>query len=353
MQRKKLILGTSVFVAVTIMIFLVTAIATVDNRKVQKSEISKGFPAQEVSITQKETYRGWIINNMGYSYIYEDRGLLQFNGTSRTALRYAETLNSLNERLRADNSFSIIVPTQAEYMNIPVSVMAEDNFFCTSQKEAVFVSADAYKDIVSIDVTELFGEHADEYLYFRTDYNWTSLGAYYAYNAFCDSVGITAVPLSAYEKIEFADYLGWFYTATNNQVLLDNADTLVYYRTEVEYPCYITTTENGHKTYTLKYTGTNIDGADGYDIFIGKTRPIYQFETRATGGSLLVIGDSSAHAFLPFLMAHYGEITFLNPSTFTEESYLVPKTDTVLYIGYATNVYAPEYCKNIDKISLE
>ncbi len=36
-----------------------------------------------------------------------------------------------------------------------------------------------------VDVRQTLADHKDEYIYYRTDHHWTSLGAYYAYQQLC------------------------------------------------------------------------------------------------------------------------------------------------------------------------
>ncbi len=355
-MNKKIFLIASV-TALAVLILIIAISASLKTDKPENSLSSDDVSLTEVSEisspkTEAVSVRGWVINRMGYTYLYKDRALQQFNGTARTALRYAETINKITDKLDAYKTYSIVVPTQVEFMDIPVSVMKEDNFFFTSQSEAIFTTASATENIKDIDITDLLYAHSDEYLYFRTDPNWTALGAYYAYTAFCDTASLNEIPLESYEKVELKNYLGWFYTATESKMLLDNSDTIVYYRTEAEYPCYITVEENGHKTYTLKYYGTDISTEKGYDVFIGKEKPVCRFETRSKGGSLLIIGDSSVHAFLPFLMAHYSEIVFYNPNCFSDEdTYILPETDEVLFMSYATNANNAAYCDKLEGIT--
>ena len=45
--------------------------------------------------------------------------------------------------------------------------------------------------ILFIDVLPALTEHKGEYLYYRTDHHWTTLGAYYAYQQFCETLGLT------------------------------------------------------------------------------------------------------------------------------------------------------------------
>lgn len=353
MKRKTVIIELA-FTAAAIILFSAVAAAIYNNQP------KDSLPGQENSVESSSDtsvlentppFTGWIINRMGYSYIYLDRALQQFNGTSKTALLYADTLNSLKQQIEGQRFYSIIVPTQAEYLDIPADVVAQDNFYCTSQTDAIYTSNSALINILSVNITELLAAHSNEYLYFRTDYNWTADAAYYAYIAYCDAAKIKPVSIESYEAIYLDNYLGWFYTATESEILLDNADTIVYYRTEAEYPCYITAEENGRKTHSLKYYGTDISAEKGYGVFIGNEKAYIRFETRSEGGTLLIIGDSSVHAFLPFLMPHYSEITFYNPNCFDpEEEYVLPAADDVLFMSYATNANNASYCEKLEEL---
>ena len=355
MNRKTVLIISSASIAIAVLLFSLISLFTKneDNEiSMESSDYSTEVSETSTPIQETSSVHGWVINRMGYTYLYKDRGLQQFNGTTRTALRYADIINKITKKILADNSYSIIVPTQAEFTYIPSALRKADNFFCTSQSEAIFTTATATENIKDIDITDLINAHSDEYLYFRTDPNWTALGAYYGYTAFCKAANLNPIPLESYERIELKNFLGWFYTATESKMLLDNSDTIVYYRTEAKYPCYITVEDDGHKTYMLKYYGTDISAEKGYDVFIGKEKPVCRFETRSKGGSLLIIGDSSVHAFLPFLMPHYSEILFYNPSCFSNgDDYRLPEADAVLFMSYATNANNSAYCDKLEGIS--
>ena len=42
-----------------------------------------------------------------------------------------------------------------------------------------------------VDVRPTLTAHKSEYIYYRTDHHWTSLGAYYAYSQLCQTLGLT------------------------------------------------------------------------------------------------------------------------------------------------------------------
>ena len=350
-MNKKTLFTASLITALAIIFLILIGFAIFKN---QPEGTISGGQTEETSddsvLGEKAIERGWVINSLGYSYLYYDRALLQFNGTAYTGQRYADVLNRFAAKINCTQVFSITVPTQAEYLDIPIAVMAEDNFYCNSQKEAVFASSLAMNTVKNIDIYDILYAHKDEYIYFRTDYNWTALGAYYAYTDYCKAANLQAVPLENYEAVELENYLGWFYTATKSQMLLDNADTIVYYRIEKEHPCYITTYEDGYKTHTLKYIGTELSAASGYNVFVGEEKPVYKLETRSKGGTLAIIGDTSAHAFIPFLLPHYKEIYLYNPNMRESTDEIDINADTVLFLSYATNANSTVFCENIERL---
>jgi hypothetical protein len=149
--------------------------------------------------------------------------------------------------------------------------------------------------------------HRKEYLFFRTDHHWTSLGAYYAYQAFCTAKGMTANELSDYEKKTVKGFQGSFYRETNNNKSL-KTDTL-----EVLYPL--------SKNLTMKYTTTDgntisapvIADATGYSAslkycaYIAGDNPytVVRNKDITDGSSCVVVKESYGNAFVPFLADHY------------------------------------------------
>ena len=67
--------------------------------------------------------------------------------------------------------------------------------------------------VVFVDIYDKLKEHYDngEYLYFRTDHHWTALGAYRAYEKFCETAGIVPLTLESYEKRTSTGFLGTLY----------------------------------------------------------------------------------------------------------------------------------------------
>ena len=66
--------------------------------------------------------------------------------------------------------------------------------------------------------------HNEEYIYYRTDHHWTSLGAYYAYRAWALQTGRKAKDLSDFKRVSVFDD---FYGTTYNKIHAGGAADVV------------------------------------------------------------------------------------------------------------------------------
>ena len=67
------------------------------------------------------------------------------------------------------------------------------------------------------------------------------------------------------------------------------------------------------KTYNSLYMREFLSVKDKYSSFTGSNQPLIKIKTGCTDGPrLLVIKDSYAHSFVPFLAYNYSEITMID-----------------------------------------
>ena len=158
-----------------------------------------------------------------------------------------------------------------------------------------------------IDLREPFTARRDEYLYFKTDHHWTTNGAYRAYEQFCALKGLTPFDRDAHEAVTVADFQGTHYSATR---LWDvENDTITYYPLPNQMTIYNITGEaqyepmttenliNTDKFATRDKYAAFLDGNNGYSVIEGDGE-----------GSILVVKDSYANSFIPYLTANYEKI---------------------------------------------
>ncbi len=208
--------------------------------------------------------------------------------------------------------FTMIVPTSAEIYadELPENAPNAD------QKEFIdYVYQNLGKSVNTIDVYQTMFSNRDDYIYYRTDHHWTTMGAYLAYAAAGKKMGYDPVPPELFD-IEHAgiDFIGTFYSKT----LYDGVekDTIDFYHPNVgsRVTEVAITSDFGKEPaiYESMYFREYLDKKDKYASFLGTNVPIVDIKSDNGGGKLLVIKDSYAHCYAPFLTQHYSEITLVD-----------------------------------------
>ena len=202
--------------------------------------------------------------------------------------------------------FNMVVPNAAAFLSEPYSNM-------TGDQRQTLIYLDEWISIlwtnrmILVDVYSKLKEHQDEYIFFRTDHHWTALGAYYAYLAFCEAAGLEPVPLSEYNEHRAENFLGLLYNQRPSRSLRENADTIIYYT--LNDPAFdkliVHPTPNRPPTY---------------QIFMGGDHGHFVVETQNKNNkTVVVLKDSYANCFVPFLVPHYERIVVLDPRHVPED----------------------------------
>ncbi|MCH5183331.1 MAG: hypothetical protein J1E00_04065 [Oscillospiraceae bacterium] len=323
------------------------------------SEETSEEVTSEVSEPQAEDdSHGWIINSMGYTYLYHGVGVEQFNYSAATLERYLESIRSLAAMVPEGTSvYCMPVPTRIGflYAEIDDEVKREDDFFNSWQETFLNTVEDNLRPQVSVvNLYESFSEayQAGEELFFRTDKNWTSDAAYLAYQRYCYASGILPAALSDYDEKRIEGFLGSFYLATGAEQLRNHADLFRYYQNEHTVASKVILYSGGsvYKSYCL--AGNAVSGvSSAYSVYLGTEGARFQIESPCTTGrKLLVVGDGSAAAMLPFLIENYSEIQYVNVVSYRDDFSDLFSSNTfhdVLFVSYVTNTVKGEYPQHL------
>ena len=160
---------------------------------------------------------------------------------------------------------------------------------------------------VYLPLEDALSAHKDEYIYYRTDHHWTTQGAYYAYSELCSALGLEPFDRAAHTAVDVPDFYGTFYSRARTW----NAqpDTLTYYDLDNPLTIY-TVTGPGMPTEgqtTGLYDLDKLDVYDKYAAFLHGNNGLSRVEGDGEG-RILVIKDSYANSFVPFLTANYAQI---------------------------------------------
>ena len=194
-------------------------------------------------------------------------------------------------------SASVIYPEElpAGAPMVDENAMLDDIFAKVGQTAAV------------IDLREDFTNRKDEYLYFKTDHHWTTNGAYRAYEQFCALKGLTPFDRDAHESADVTDFEGTHYSATRLWNVAK--DTIIYYPLDSLMTVYKIT---GEAQYEPEKTENLVNAdkfatRDKYAAFLDGNNGYSTIEGRGTG-SILVVKDSYANSFVPYLTENYAKI---------------------------------------------
>lgn len=244
----------------------------------------------------------------GNLFVIGDTALEIFYGNEQVSKDYAAVLNAYSDALGDSVTiYDMIVPNHFEF-GLPSKYKGK-----IGKDEKPFldlVKENLNGKIVFVDIYDTLKTHYNkgEYLYFRTDHHWTGLGAYRAYEKFCESAGLAAVPLDSYEKRTSTGFLGTLYNSSLDKNLAANPDTVEYYVTDLPYEQ--TNTKKDGTTYKGRLISEYADGrTNGYLTFMGGDIPLATIRTENTSGrSIIVFKESYGNAFIPFLVPHYDTV---------------------------------------------
>ena len=173
-----------------------------------------------------------------------------------------------------------------------------------------------YGDIRKIDAYNILKMLKDNYIYYRSDTKWTSYGAYCVYKTVIQKLGI--IP-TAYDKFSIEhvtdNFRGDLYNRTMSKAPRADIMDVFEYREGAEVTSCIVVRRDGINAEGKIFDKSRLETGDMYSMYLGEPVPVMRITTSAnTDKKLLVIKDSFADCFVPFLLQHYSEITVLDPS---------------------------------------
>lgn len=161
-------------------------------------------------------------------------------------------------------------------------------------------------------------------VFYKTDHHWTTLGAFYAYEALSKSLGYTPNSTTHYDIEEVTDsFLGTTYSSSGIKWASPDKIELYRYAGDSEFLTEILDT--GEEFYGF-YDFDALEDKDKYLVFLGGNYG----HVRITKNSehererLLIIKDSYANALIPFLAEHF-DLEIVDPRYYRQPlSELIP-----------------------------
>lgn len=166
--------------------------------------------------------------------------------------------------------------------------------------------------VTEIPLYEMLREHREESLYYRTDHHWTTLGARYAYQSAAGQMGLPGAENGEEKKLyPVSDSFQGTLAARSGYRVPD--DTIEVYWPDQEEELVVTYVQEQTKSASL-YAAEKLKTRDKYGMFLNGNHPLTEIRIMAsTGRKLLLIKDSYANCFVPFLTGDFEEIVLVDP----------------------------------------
>ena len=239
-----------------------------------------------------------------------------------------EDVSSVNteqkeRNLQAINAFCTSHEVPSYFMIAPNAVSVQDDqlpAFSTTldqdqQIDDYYEGLDA--SIQRIDVRSALEEHKDEYLYYKTDHHWTSLGAFYSFQTMASAMGLGDVSKKDYDIYPVSDdFEGTLAGKTGSVFLKDQIDIYVPKKNSEYIVTDLTNVTTSRSIYSRKALNTR----DQYTVFLGGNAGRITIEMdNDSSRHLLLIKDSYANAMIQFLIPYFRTIDIIDPRYYFED----------------------------------
>ena len=243
-------------------------------------------------------------------------------GTNGQLLEQIEVAdeNHLAANIKAIKSFSesqskipvrmMLVPDAANVLNhsLPALAKPEDQTQMFSM-----VRNDLVASVEWIDVSTELNKHKTEKIYYKTDHHWTTLGAFYAFQAAAPSLGIEGDLSGKYVSYAVSDSFNGMLASKSGVNLGEKEQIDIYVPTEEDTDLIVDYVDEGKRSTSL-YDSSKLKEKDQYTVFLGGNSSLLDIRTVSTSTKrLLLVKDSFANSFIPFLTPYYREIVVVDP----------------------------------------
>ena len=257
----------------------------------------------ETKVMQKEQSGGILL---GKEHMMFPRTYGLVSSETRTLPKNTAALEALCQRYPGLVNVMLVPAASAVYPeNVPAGApLLDEDRYLDALSEAVQTAGGRF-----VDVRQTLADHKGEYIYYRTDHHWTSTGAYYAYQQLCTALGLTPFDPSAHTARTAEGFYGTHYSKARTPDA--EPDTITYYDLPNALTIYTVTApgQPAEGETTGLYDTDKLSVYDKYAMFLHGNNGLSRIKGDGTGrGRILVIKDSYANCFVPYLTANYTDI---------------------------------------------
>ena len=226
----------------------------------------------------------------------------------------------LSENLDAIKNFT------ETYQDIPVTIILVPDAACVlsdrlpwlasveDQNQMISMAQQSLGDSVTwVDAASALNKHKREKIYYLTDHHWTSLGAFYTFQEAAPALGIEEDVSDKFLSYTVSDSFNGVLASESGACLGTEEKIDIYVPREGDDDVIVNYVNESRRTTSL-YDSSKLETKDQYGVFLGGNTSLIDIRTVSTSQKrLLVVKDSFANSFIPFLAPYYREIVVVDP----------------------------------------
>lgn len=164
-------------------------------------------------------------------------------------------------------------------------------------------------DITFVDLFPVLYAQREQPMYYKTDHHWTTRAAYAAYLELCKQMNLTPQAEDSFLIRRITDqFYGSLYSKSGYKHISPDSIELYLPKDELNYT--VTYVDEARTTDSL-YAMDQLQKKDKYAVFLNGNYGMIRIKAETAGSSdnkLLIVKDSYANSFIPFLLKHFREI---------------------------------------------
>lgn len=260
------------------------------------------------TITSQGSWRdcgnAMIVDNMAYEY---------YSYSQSDAESYAKLVSRVADQLQGETTvYSLVIPTAIGVV-FPDNLKEQYAGYEDQGQRLEQIYGMMSDNVVAVNIFDKLMQHRDEYLYFRTDWHWSGIGAYYGYERFCEVKGINPYTMDQRTEHAYEGYLGPLYSQTCNKdaALAATPDTVYAYEPYYEDVSMVYTDTYGNEySWPVLADGDTYNAGSKYLIFAAGDQPKAEFTNpNITDGSVaIVVKESFGNAMMSYFPDHYSTV---------------------------------------------
>lgn len=255
-----------------------------------------------------------------------------------TLMENLEAIRQFAKRSRDIQTYMLLVPNAANIMRdrLPAFATVSDQSRMFAQ-----VKRELGEDVEWLDAAEALKKHAGEQIYYKTDHHWTSLGAFYTFSQVAELMQIKTDVSSGFVSYPISTTFNGMLAAKSGCRMDVREDIYMYVPRDTDNDVVVNYVDEQRKTASL-YDSSKLKTRDQYAVFLGENTSVVDIKTVSESKRrLLLIKDSYANSFVPFLTPYFREIVLVDPRYYSgtiEDIMDTYRISDVLYL-YSGNTF--------------